>query len=155
MQLMITSIDHVNLVVRDLERMKDFYCRLLGCVVTKEVHIEGPWIEEVVGLAGVSADVVYLDLPEGPRIELIAYRNPASRVLAERQQPHLEGLRHLAFRVDNIDSLVSRLSAEGVNFFSEVKTVPDSQVTYSGGVRKRLVYFTDPENNLLEFCEYR
>jgi hypothetical protein len=28
-------------------------------------------------------------------------------------------------------------------------------VTYSGGVRKRLVYFRDPEDNILELCEYR
>jgi hypothetical protein len=36
-----------------------------------------------------------------------------------------------------------------------VQSVPDSQVTYAGGVRKRLVYFRDPEGNLLELCEYR
>jgi len=27
--------------------------------------------------------------------------------------------------------------------------------TYAGGVRKRLIYFADPEGNLLELCEYR
>ena len=32
---------------------------------------------------------------------------------------------------------------------------PDTQVTYAGGIRKRLVYFHDPEENLLELCEYR
>ena len=30
-----------------------------------------------------------------------------------------------------------------------------TQVTYAGGVRKRLVYFHDPEGNLLELCEYK
>jgi catechol 2,3-dioxygenase-like lactoylglutathione lyase family enzyme len=33
--------------------------------------------------------------------------------------------------------------------------VPSSQVTYANNVRKRLVYFRDPEGNLLELCEYR
>jgi len=42
-----------------------------------------------------------------------------------------------------------------VKFFSAVQSVPDSQVTYAGGMRKRLVYFRDPEGNVLEFCEYR
>ena len=41
-----------------------------------------------------------------------------------------------------------------VRVFSVIQTVPDSQVTYAGGVRKRLVYFHDPEGNLLELCEY-
>ena len=39
--------------------------------------------------------------------------------------------------------------------FSDVQSVPDSQVTYAEGVRKRLVYFRDPEGNILELCEYR
>jgi hypothetical protein len=42
-----------------------------------------------------------------------------------------------------------------VRFFSQIQLVPDSQVTYAGGLRKRLVYFQDPEGNLLELCEYR
>jgi hypothetical protein len=51
--------------------------------------------------------------------------------------------------------MVAKLRAAGVEFFSGVQTVPDSQVTYAGGVRKRLVYFRDPEGNILELCEYR
>lgn len=152
---MIQSIDHINLVVRDLARMTAFYRDLLGCRLTKEVTISGDWIDEVVGLSGVEADVVYLDLPEGPRIELIAYRNPAGVEPEAPNSPNLFGLRHLAFRVSDIDSLVSKLRTADVQFQSEVKSVPDAQVTYAGGVRKRLVYFHDPEENLLEFCEYR
>ncbi len=152
---MIQSIDHVNLVVRDLQRMKIFYRDVLGFSVSKEVSISGAWIDEVVGLAGVEADVVYLDLPAGPRIELIAYRRPPLVELTAKNSPHLHGLRHIAFRVADIDTLVARLTTAEVEFFSDVKTVPDAQVTYSGGVRKRLVYFRDPEGNLLEFCEYR
>ncbi len=152
---MICAIDHVNLVVRDLARMTEFYRDVLGCQLTKEVSISGTWIDEVVGLSGVEADVVYLELPAGPRIELIAYHAPAGIEPTEPNTPHLFGLRHLAFRVENIDALVAKLHAAQVKFQSEVKTVPDSQVTYKGGVRKRLVYFRDPEDNILEFCEYR
>lgn len=152
---MIESIDHVNLVVRELARMTEFYRDVLGCRLTKEVSISGTWIDEVVGLSGVEADVVYLDLPEGPRIELIAYRSPAGVKPAGPNLPNLYGLRHLAFRVSEIDSLVAKLQRANVLFQSEIKSVPDAQVTYKGGVRKRLVYFRDPEDNLLEFCEYK
>lgn len=152
---MIQRIDHVNIVVHDLERMTAFYRDALGFRVTKQVSIRGDWIDETVGLSNVEADVVYLDLPEGPRIELIAYRSPQSIEPGVENAPHLFGLRHMAFRVSEIDSLVEKLTSTGVAFQSDVKSVPDSQVTYSGGVRKRLVYFRDPENNLLELCEYR
>ena len=152
---MIESIDHVNLVVRDLPAMTAFYRDVLGCRVTKEVTISGDWIEDVVGLVGVAADVVYLDLPAGPRIELIAYRQPPAVESELPNTPHLVGLRHLAFRVSEIDHLVERLQNLGVRFQSAVKSVPASQVTYAAGVHKKLVYFRDPEDNLLELCEYR
>jgi catechol 2,3-dioxygenase-like lactoylglutathione lyase family enzyme len=61
----------------------------------------------------------------------------------------------MAFRVADIDAIVARLKSSGITFVSDTQLVPDSQVTYAGGVRKRLVYFHDPEGNLLELCEYR
>jgi len=152
---MLESIDHVNLVVRDLERMTAFYRDVLGLEVTKEVTISGEWIDRVVGLPRVEADVVYLDLPSGPRIELIYYRSPVGREQGVSNQPNVFGLRHMAFRTTGIEALVARLESAGVKFQSEVLEVPDAQVTYSGGVRKRLVYFSDPEGNILELCEYR
>ena len=71
---MIEHIDHINIVVRDLDAMTAFYTEALGLAVTKRVTIRGPWIDQVVGLSGVEADVVYLDAPAGPRTELIDYR---------------------------------------------------------------------------------
>jgi catechol 2,3-dioxygenase-like lactoylglutathione lyase family enzyme len=152
---MIESIDHVNLVVRDLKRMTAFYRDVLGLRVTKEVSISGDWIDEVVGLKGVEGDVVYLELPSGPRIELIDYKAPTGIEQGVDNQPNVFGLRHMAFRVSSIDAVAEKLSAAGISFQSPVKTVPDAQVQYAGGVRKRLVYFRDPEGNLLELCEYR
>jgi glyoxylase I family protein len=150
---MLQHIDHVNLVVGDLERMTAFYADVLGLKVTKRVTIRGEWIDRVVGLAGVEADVVYLDLPAGPRVELIYYRQPASPA-PTRNQANFLGLRHIAFRVADIDAAVAQLHAVGTPFHGEVSTVPATQVQYAGGARKRLVYFRDPEGNLLELCEY-
>jgi catechol 2,3-dioxygenase-like lactoylglutathione lyase family enzyme len=152
---MLESIDHVNLVVADLERMAAFYSAALGLTVTKRVTISGPWIDRTVGLAGVEAEVIYLDPPAGPRVELIRYVRPSGDRPGGLGESNTPGLRHLAFRVSDIDAAVRTLRAAGVEFFSEVQGVPDSQVTYAGGVRKRLVYFRDPEGNLLELCEYK
>ena len=152
---MLESIDHVNLVVRDLPRMTRFYQEVLGLQVTKEVTISGDWIDAVVGLSGVTADVVYLELPAGPRIELIYYQQPPSPEPSDTNSAHLPGIRHMAFRVRDIDAVVERLQQAGAEFQSGVAAVPSSQVTYAGDVRKRLVYFRDPKGNLLELCEYR
>jgi len=152
---MLESIDHVNLVVTDLKKMADFYTRALGLKISKQVTISGGWIDRTVGLSGVDADVIYLDLPSGPRVELLRYNSPAGEHPAGLEKSNTHGLRHMAFKVDDIDAMVARLKAAGVKFFSEVQLVPDSQVTYAGGLRKRLVYFHDPEGNLLELCEYK
>lgn len=135
--------------------MTAFYRDVLGLKVTKEVRIHGEWIDEVVGLKNVEADVVYLDAPAGPRVELIQYLTPRGELPEGIGESNALGLRHLAFRVDGIDELVARLALEGIQFFSEVRTVPTGQVQYEGGAKKRLVYFHDPEGNLLEFCEYK
>ena len=123
--------------------------------VTKRVTITGEWIDRVVGLVGAHADVVYLDLATGPRVELIRYNRPRAARPDVLGQSNVPGFRHIAFKVDDIEAAVAHLRAAGVEFLSPVQLVPDAQVTYAGGVRKRLVYFHDPEGNLLELCEYK
>ena len=150
------QIDHVNIVVEDLERMVSFYCDVLGLKETKRVTISGEWVATTVGFSDVHADVVYLEFESGPRIELIRYNRPAADRPAGVDRPNAPGLRHIAFRIEDIDAAVARLQRAGVKFFSrDVQQVPDTQVTYAGGIRKRLIYFADPEGNLLEFCEYK
>ena len=148
-------LDHVNIVVADLDRMVAFYRDVLGLRVTKQVTISGEWVASVVGLSDVHADVVYLDFEAGPRIELIRYNRPSASRPEGIDRPNAQGLRHLAFKIDDIEAVVAKLKSAGVRFFSDVRRVPDSQVTYAGGIRKRLLYFQDPEGNLLELCEYK
>jgi hypothetical protein len=93
-----------------------------------------------VGLADVLADVVYLELTEGPRIELIQYRRPASVQVNAPSSANAFGLRHLAFRVSGIEDAVSQLVRAGVSSKSSIATVPRSQVQFLGGDQKRLVY---------------
>jgi catechol 2,3-dioxygenase-like lactoylglutathione lyase family enzyme len=152
---MLQAIDHVCLVVDNLARISDFYCRLLDMRVTKRVTISGPWIDQTVGLEGVLADVIYLDPPEGPRVELIRYRSPSSARPDRLGDSNTPGLRHMAFRVSDIEQLTARLKESGVRFFSDIQRVPLEQVSYGGDVQKHLVYFHDPEGNLLELCEYK
>ncbi|QOV91619.1 VOC family protein [Humisphaera borealis] len=152
---MIESIDHVNIVVADMELVARFYEDTLGFRRTKHATIRGDWVDATVGLKGAEAEVIYLELGVGPRIELARYVSPPGRRPIDIDLPNMQGIRHLAFKVSGIEAIAARLRAAGVKVFSEVQQVPDSQVTYAGGVRKYLLYFQDPEGNLLELCEYR
>lgn len=151
---MIERIDHVNLVVADLPTMTAFYRDVLGLRLTRQVTISGPWIDAVTGLAQAAADVAFVEMPAGPSIELLCYRAPAGVRPPQQSAPNAQGIRHFAFRVSDIDGLVARLKAAGVKLLSDVQQVPSAQVDFAGNQRKRLVYFLDPEGNLLELCAF-
>src|SRR5437868_11203803 len=60
---MIRAVDHINIVVTDLERSVRFYTEVLGFKKTKEAYLEGEWIERIVGLRGVKARAVFIVAP--------------------------------------------------------------------------------------------
>jgi len=150
---MIERIDHVNLVVDDLPAMTAFYRDVLGLRVTRDVTIRGDWIQTITGLEDVEADVVYLEAEDGIPIELIAYRTPKGAHPPGLGEPNTRGIRHVAFRVADLDAVVAQLKTVGADLLSDVQQVPAAQVEF-GGQQKRIVYGRDPEGNLLELCAY-
>jgi catechol 2,3-dioxygenase-like lactoylglutathione lyase family enzyme len=151
---MLRRLDHVNLVVEDLAAMTAFYRDVLGLRLSKEVAISGDWIEAVTKLEDVEADVAYLEGDAGAGLELIRYRTPEGSRPAALERPNSKGIRHIAFRVDDLDPLVSALKAKGVRLLSGIQRVPTEQVDF-GGVQKRIVYCLDPEGNLVELCAFQ
>ena len=133
---MITAIDHLNIVVADLDRSVRFYTELLGFRLIKEAQLEGEWIDRIVGLKGVKGQVAYVVAPAGePRIELLHYESPT-------------------MRVDDIAAMTATLRAAGVDVLSDPVKVPHGVVNHDQG-EKTLVYFRDPDGVVLELAEYR
>ena len=144
-------LDHVNIVVTDMERSLAFYVALLGMQVTFEAELTGDWIEEVSGLPDVSARCVFCLPPGGgARFELLQYRTPPGAALAAEAVANTMGLRHVALEVDDLDALYARMTAAGVPFLSGPVWVPFPVA----GVRKRLCYARDPDGAIIELAEY-
>ena len=144
-------VNHVNIVVSDMERSLAFYVGLLGMRVTFEADLEGAWIDTVTGLPGVSARCVFCQPPEGgARFELLEYRSPPGAALHENARPNTAGLRHVAFEVDDLAAWHARLREAGVEFVSAPVTVPFGVA----GSRKRLCYLRDPDGVLVEIADY-
>jgi len=151
----IVSVDHINLVVSDLERSVDFYTNVLGFRETQRAELEGEWIETIIGLETVKASVAYVVSPAGqPRLELLQYHSPIGDGFQANSIPNTLGLRHLALSVDNIDSAVHRLREAGTELLSRPVVVPTDVIQHSTG-QKILCYFHDPDGVLLELTEYR
>lgn len=143
---MIKNIDHVNISVTDLEISKRFYIDLLGFELQKEGELEGQWIDRVVGLENVKAKYSKLILPDAETcIELIQYYYPLGDKDPKSGVSNQIGFRHIAFEVENIETVYGRLKDAGVQMFSEFQV-------YNEG--KKLCYFTGPDNVILELAEY-
>ncbi|MEW6145318.1 MAG: VOC family protein [Thermodesulfobacteriota bacterium] len=149
------AIDHINIVVSDLERSVKFYTELLGFNESKRAHLEGEWIESIVGLNGVVADVAFIVAPAGePRIELLCYKTPQGEAIPANSLANTVGIRHIAFRVDDIYAASEKLKNAGVKLIGEPVVVPETVVTHDAG-HKMLCYFHDPDGVLLEITEYK
>jgi catechol 2,3-dioxygenase-like lactoylglutathione lyase family enzyme len=150
---MLSHIDHVNMVVEDLSRMTSFYRDILCLRVTKQTTIRGAWIERLTGFEKVEADVVYFEAASGPGLELICYRTPPGNRPPRLERPNTPGLRHVAFRVEDLEATVASLHTANVRFLSDIQQVPQEQVDYADK-RKQIIYCLDPEENLLELCAF-
>jgi catechol 2,3-dioxygenase-like lactoylglutathione lyase family enzyme len=51
---MILQIDHINIVVNDLDESIDFYTNILGFHLSRRMTLQGDWIETIVGINNIA-----------------------------------------------------------------------------------------------------
>lgn len=143
---MIQKIDHINIVVSNLDAATKFFLDL-GFEKTTASRLGGQQMSTVTGLADIKARYIALSLPGADtHLELIQYFSPPGGKDSELQKANRIGLRHLAFSVDDIEAVVQMLKAKGVEFVSDIQTWEKTG--------KKLVYFYGPEGILLELAQY-
>ncbi len=144
--MMIKNIDHINVVVSDLQEAKRFFLDL-GFKETISSHLSGEELSRVTGLPNIEAEFVGLSLPGSHmNIELIQYFSPIGGKDPEMSRANQIGFRHIAFEVDDIEAEVERLKANGVQFQSDIQVW--------GKTGKKLVYYYGPEGIILELAQY-
>jgi uncharacterized protein YggU (UPF0235/DUF167 family) len=73
----IQRMDHVGIVVHDLAAATGFFVEL-GLELQGEGVVEGRWVDRIVGLDGVRAEVAFLQTPDGHgRLELTRFHTPS------------------------------------------------------------------------------
>ncbi len=140
----IQRMDHVGIVVDDLAAATAFFGEL-GLELRGEAPVEGSWVDRVVGLKGVRAEIAMLETSDGHgRVELAKFHSPSGPG-GDRDAPaNTPGIRHVAFEVDDIDAAVAGLQARGAELFGEVERYQDSY---------RLCYVRGPEGIIVELAE--
>lgn len=142
----LTKIDHINIVVQDLENAKNFFLNL-GFTVVKQGMLEGEWIDRVVRLPQVKAEYVALTIPQTEtNLELLKFYSPEGKEDPQISMPNQIGFRHMALEVKDIESAVLDLKKKGITFFSDIQIYNE---------KKKLCYFLGPEGIILELAEYQ
>lgn len=142
---MIIRIDHLNIVVSDLEKAKEFFL-LLGCTEGIRSQLDTGFLEKLTGIRCAGGSFIALHHPgSNVSIELLKFDAGMS---GDEQigMANRIGMRHLAFAVSDIEAEVQRLRGHGVQFIGEIQTWEKTG--------KRLIYFHGPDGILLEFAQY-
>ena len=125
---MFNQIHHVAIIASDYERSKHFYVNILGMEVIRENY-------------RAERQSYKLDLKVGTsEIELFSFPNSPERP----SYPEACGLRHLCFRVEDIEQVVSYLNESGVQ---------TQEIRVDEYTQKRYVFFSDPDGLPLELYE--
>ncbi|MFW8591304.1 VOC family protein [Glaciecola sp. 2405UD65-10] len=126
---MLKGIHHVALICSDYSASKHFYTNILGLSVIAENYREAR--------RSYKCD---LALPDGSQLELFSFPDAPKRP----SRPEAQGLRHLAFRVDDIDAVIAYLTQHNV----ECEPIRIDEYT-----NKRFTFFPDPDGLPLELYE--
>jgi catechol 2,3-dioxygenase-like lactoylglutathione lyase family enzyme len=140
----VLRMDHAGIVVDDLEAATEFFLEL-GLELQGEGQVEGGWVDSVVGLEGVRAEIAMMQTPDGHgRLELAKFHAPPSRSGDRHAPANTLGIRHVTFAVDDIDGVLTGLRARGAELVGKVERYQDSYL---------LCYVRGPEGIIVELAE--
>lgn len=122
-------IHHAAIICSDYTRSKRFYTEVLGLQVLAENYRQArdSWKLDLV-------------LPDGGQVELFSFNGAPPRP----SYPEAQGLRHLAFAVNDVSAWTAHLQAQGI----AVEAIRTDE--YTG---QRFVFFADPDGLPLELYE--
>ncbi|MBD0835474.1 SMU1112c/YaeR family gloxylase I-like metalloprotein [Aestuariibaculum suncheonense] len=126
---MLKRVHHIAIICSDYQKSKHFYTEILGLQIIRETNRE----ERQSYKLDLALNGVYV-------IELFSFPNPPQRI----SRPEACGLRHLAFEVSNLDSVIERLNN------NNIKTEP---IRTDELTQKRFTFFEDPDKLPIELYE--
>lgn len=130
MALEIAGFHHVAIIASNYERSKRFYTEILGAKILAETY-------------RVERDSYKLDLqfPDSSQIELFSFPNTPKRL----SYPEACGLRHLAFKVKNIEACISFLESHNI----VCESVRVDELT-----KMKYTFCRDPDDLPIELYQY-
>jgi glyoxylase I family protein len=117
----IAGIHHVAIICSNYETSKHFYTEVLGFKIIEETY-----------RAERNSYKLDLQVPGGIQFELFTFPNAPIRP----SFPEAQGLRHLAFKVKDLEEVVKELEEQGI----KVEPIRMDELT-----GKKFTFFADPD----------
>ena len=109
----IRSFDHVGITVKDLDTVTAFFVAL-GFEVEGRAPMRGEFVDTVTGIPGSRTEIVMLRPPGGGTgLEVSTFLSPGLGPGLPDAMPNELGIRNVMFEVDDLDSILERIGADG------------------------------------------
>lgn len=127
--MFIKGLDHISIIVSDLEKNLNFYRDILGFEILKDFYDEKE-----------KARIVFLNIGN-TMLELIAPdEKPSEGEKTSWEERKRGGVEHIAFLVNDMDGIYNYLKSKGIDFILGPLEFPEGKYGY----------FYGPEGVLLE-----
>lgn len=125
------GLEHVGMTCRDVDRTVDFYCGLLG-------------LKLALRKASPDGEVIFLDTGAG----MLEIACPTADITRSRDvPPHEAGVRHITFAYDDVDAMVARLNAVGI------EAIEGPRPAFFNEMLRRVAFVRDPDGIIVELVE--
>lgn len=143
---------HTNIITDDWRRLAEFYVTVFDCKpLYPERDLKGEWLDRATAIKGSHLKGIHLRLPGYddtlPTLEIFQYdkNENGSSIL-----PNRKGFGHIAFKVDDVSQVLSRVLEHGGSRFGELV---ETEVQNVGTLT--FVYARDIDGNIVELQQWK
>ncbi len=139
-----TSIS-VGVVVEDLNKSIDFYTKVVGMVVIRDLFIDSAKAKRMGLTKGETLSIKVLKLENvenATEIKLLSY-GKKTKLSKQTSVSDANGIRYLTIFVKSLKPLLDRIAKNGIKTLGETPTMLDA--------KRQFVLIQDPDGNFVEF----
>lgn len=140
----IQRFDHVGVTVADIDAVTAFFVGL-GLEVEGRTFVEGEFLDTVCGIPDSRTEIVMLRPPGGGAgLELASFVRPDHEPGSPAAMANELGLRNVSFEVDDLQTAVDGLAADGYGLVGGIGQYENSW---------RMAYVRGPEGIIVSLAE--
>lgn len=142
---------HTNIITDDWKRLAEFYITVFDCQpLYPERDLRGEWLDRATAIKDANLRGIHLKLPgydeSLPTLEIFQYNHNEDGL---KPMANRKGYGHIAFRVDDVPTILNKVLENGGSRMGEVV---ETQVSEVGTLS--FVYARDIDGNIVELQKW-